>query len=758
MTESTTKRRIWIRNAIILVLIALLILTLFSNTILNHSLPEVAVQYPQYAAIASRIRATGTVEANQSYNVTIEQSRAVESVSVRVGQKVNKGDTLLTLEVGDSRELDEAKLALSNLKLELIRKQQENPALQSDAAKDNYQNLLSELNDAKATLALMQQELADIKALQNKIPTLDEIRNAEVVVEQSQQMLDFYTTEIARLAGKQGMLGGNGYYTADEIAEMLSQAEQDYDAARDEEGKTALAYDRANTDVKTWEDRVAAAKKTLENAKKAAANYESYNPGGVTKESVQAKAAELENFKSELTQAERYFTEDRYFEAKAAYDAAREEYNTKKDTASADELTLLKNAVEAAAQTLEPLEQKYNALVTLRRKVQETEQQYNTLLLQYMQSVQSDAILGRLEQAIEQAQYEADMLEAARQNAEKTLAEKKSAYETAKEAVQQAEAELKRVQNYESYESLGEEIKELTAQKNDLEKKMKDAQTLIDSGSDEGVRQIQTRINEKNREITAQAKVVNNLEKQVADAKALADGSSDTAKLNQQQYDIELKQIEDRIAKQEKEITRLEKASVEPTLVSPVTGVIESISAVVGKMAEANTPLMTITVSEMGYTVKCTVTSEQAAKVKVGDEAALQWYYWGDMPTAKVVSIKADASSQGKNKIITLSVTGEVSPGTSLTFTLGNKNATYDCVVPNSAVREDSEGKFVLIVSAKSTPLGNRYTAKRVPVDVIASDETNSALSGDVSGQYVITTSASPISDGMQVRLSENNG
>ena len=30
MTESTTKRRIWIRNAIILVLIALLILTLFS--------------------------------------------------------------------------------------------------------------------------------------------------------------------------------------------------------------------------------------------------------------------------------------------------------------------------------------------------------------------------------------------------------------------------------------------------------------------------------------------------------------------------------------------------------------------------------------------------------------------------------------------------------------------------------------------------------------------------------------------------------
>ena len=129
MTESTIKRRIWIRNAIILILIALLLLTLFSNTILNHSLPEVAVQYPQYASIASRIRATGTVEANQSFQLSIEQSRAVESIQVRVGQSVNKGDVLMTLEAGDSKELDDARLALSNLKLELIRKQQENPAV-----------------------------------------------------------------------------------------------------------------------------------------------------------------------------------------------------------------------------------------------------------------------------------------------------------------------------------------------------------------------------------------------------------------------------------------------------------------------------------------------------------------------------------------------------------------------------------------------------------------------------------------------------
>ena len=758
MTESTTKRRIWIRNAIIIILLVLLVLTLFSNTILNHSLPEVAVQYPQYASIASRIRATGVVEANQSYTVSVEQSRVVESIAVRVGQSVAKGDILMKLETGDSRELDEARLALSNLALELIRKKQEDPALSADAAKDTYQALLSELTDAKATLALIQTELADIKAQQAKIPSYDEIQNAKIIMSQAQSMVDYYTAEIARLGGKQGTLGGNGYYTAEEIANLLAEAQSAYDAAQQVYGEAALAYAQADAEAKTWKTRLEDAQKAVEDAKAAVADYESKRPGSVTAETVQQKKAEYENLKAELEQKERYFTEDRYQEAKKAYDAARAEYDAKKNSASAEGLAALKAAVEAAAKALEPLESEYRALLQLRQSVYTAEQQYNMLVMQYMQSMQSDIMLSRLNGAVKQAEADVETIQVSLRDAEMVLEQCKAQYEQADATVKQAEADLKQIQNYQSYEELGEEIQELTQKKNDLEKQMRDAQALIDSGSDEGVRQIQTRVNEKNREITAQTKVINDLEKQVAAAKANADGTSDTAKLNQKQYEIEVKRIEDQIAKQEKEIARLEKVSVETDLTSPVSGVIESISALVGKTAEANAALMTITVSDMGYTVKCTVTAEQAAKVKVGDEAALQWYYWGEAPTARVVSIKSDAASQGKNKIITLSVTGEVSPGTSITFTLGDKNASYDCVVPNSAVREDADGKFVLIVSAKSTPLGNRYTAKRVPVEVIASDDTNSALSGAVSGQYVITTSASPISDGMQVRLSENNG
>ena len=191
-------------------------------------------------------------------------------------------------------------------------------------------------------------------------------------------------------------------------------------------------------------------------------------------------------------------------------------------------------------------------------------------------------------------------------------------------------------------------------------------------------------------------------------------------------------------------------------MVSPVSGVVESLAVAAGQEAKANTPIASIILSDMGYTMQCTVTAEQAAKVAVGEMAEIQWYYYGNTPTARVAAIKNDAASQGKNKIIVLDVTGDITPGTSLTFTLGSKNASYDCVVPNSAVREDADGKFILIVTAKSTPLGNRYSAKRVDVDVLASDETNSAVSGPISGEYVITNSTAPISAGMNVRLSED--
>lgn len=88
---------------------------------------------------------------------------------------------------------------------------------------------------------------------------------------------------------------------------------------------------------------------------------------------------------------------------------------------------------------------------------------------------------------------------------------------------------------------------------------------------------------------------------------------------------------------------------------------------------------------------------------------------------------------------------------------MGQKSANYDIVVPNSAIREDNNGKFILIVESKSSPLGNRYIATRVDVEILASDDTMSAVSGGLYGyESVITTSTKPVEAGKQVRLADN--
>ena len=57
---------------------------------------------------------------------------------------------------------------------------------------------------------------------------------------------------------------------------------------------------------------------------------------------------------------------------------------------------------------------------------------------------------------------------------------------------------------------------------------------------------------------------------------------------------------------------------------------------------------------------------------------------------------------------------------------------------------------------SKSSPLGNRYFAERVNVEVLASDETSSAVSGDISmSDYVITAASAPVKPNDQVRMKD---
>ena len=133
--EEKPKKREWVKNAAIIFLAVMLVLTFFSNTILNRTLPEVVTRYVEPGTIDAKVRVSGTVAARENYDVIIDQTRKVASVNVRVGQEVSTGDLLFTLEPGDSAELEAARKELQQLQIDYQRALLN--ATDADYAKEN---------------------------------------------------------------------------------------------------------------------------------------------------------------------------------------------------------------------------------------------------------------------------------------------------------------------------------------------------------------------------------------------------------------------------------------------------------------------------------------------------------------------------------------------------------------------------------------------------------------------------------------------
>ena len=221
-----------------------------------------------------------------------------------------------------------------------------------------------------------------------------------------------------------------------------------------------------------------------------------------------------------------------------------------------------------------------------------------------------------------------------------------------------------------------------------------------------------------------------------------------------QQLDLEKARKD--IQEQEERVAELKANALGAEVTAKVSGQISSLNVTAGRDAGAGETLAVIEVVDRGYTVRLPVTTEQSQKVRLGDKASVTNYYWGQQIDATLTQIINDPSNPGKGKLLVFTLTGDISSGQNVTLSVGEKSANYDTIVPNSALRTDTNGTFVLVVMAKSSPLGNRYIATRVDVQVLAQDDTTAAVSGLSFGDYVITTSSKPLEAGMQVNMVEN--
>lgn len=355
--------------------------------------------------------------------------------------------------------------------------------------------------------------------------------------------------------------------------------------------------------------------------------------------------------------------------------------------------------------------------------------------------------------------------ESAKLEAAKTAYDSASKLATEKEtAVNEIEAQIVQLQNY--FYSLSEE--EQAAQSDDVVSKL----VILAGNKDKA----NTELKNAKAEVEKCSKEIESLEKQISDKekapsketeeltykRALAVNERDALKneydsvYNDIKNQMQLVEMLAQIKTAKEQYDKIASKTIGNEVLSPVTGTISSVEVVAGEKVSANTCMAVIQLTGKDYILEMTVSKEQAARIKIGDigKATNYWYY-NDLSFV-VTAIKPDMSNpKSGNKIVVFSVTGDdIRVGQSVTLNVGEKQASYDMVVPNTAIREDKNGLYILIITSKSTPLGNRYTATRVDVTKLASDDTNTAISCALQGyESVITTSTKPVAGGDLVRL-----
>ena len=221
--------------------------------------------------------------------------------------------------------------------------------------------------------------------------------------------------------------------------------------------------------------------------------------------------------------------------------------------------------------------------------------------------------------------------------------------------------------------------------------------------------------------------------------------------------EIDLRAKYDQIEEARAQVESLEKKDTRTKVTAPISGKIVSLNYSAGDETSQDTEAAVIQPEGSALAVQFSVTKEQAANLKTGTAAEAQnaWYY--ENFSARLEAINRDPENKDNRILVFSVVCPEVEVGDNIGLTVPQNSVYYDYIVPNSAIHEDNQGKFILIVESKQSPLGNRYVASRVNVDVLASDESVSAISAILLGyEYVITNATKPVSAGEQVRLAED--
>lgn len=673
--KEKSKKRELIKTIAIIFLAVLLVLTFFSQTIMNRSLPEVATQLVTSGTINAKIRGSGTVSANESYEVILDQTREIRSVCVKVGDKVEQGDLLFVLGDVESQELKEAQESLSKQQIEY---QKQILSYSKDYATEDLsvKNLREDLQKALAardanlvTETDISYAKGDLAAAQTQLSQLTRmIEELEAIQAESEEYTEAQT-KVKELEGKVDALN-------DQIKGLQKNLEK-------VETGDALSADRKIED----------ARRALEEAQTNwAGDWAAYASvinglGGVSlpgspRALSSMEQVQIEGALGELQRADTPADEDGEGSPGRSYTACKTAY----DTLLADQKDVA-DKQQAYQRAIQDKDASYGTAADERQAIQRE-----------IDTAQSE--LAGVQQQLRDARQRLEALAGANSQVKEQLRLYEAGQREQTAAVEELKTKLEELQaKQKDYEAA---LTEIAAKERALEEAL--------SGKD--------------------------IDKQLNN-------------LNLEAMRLEISRLQALVDKYQKD-------AVDTEIPSKVSGIISAVNVTAGKENKPGEAMAVIDVIDRGYTIKISVTAEQAKQVKVGDTAEVTNFYWGSDITATLEQITPDPANPGQNKLLVFRLTGEIDAGTNINLSIGQRSSTFNTIVPKSALRQDTNGSFVLVITSRNTPLGNRYTATRVDVQVLAEDDTSAAVTGVAENDYVITTSSKPLAPGTQVRMVEN--
>lgn len=214
---------------------------------------------------------------------------------------------------------------------------------------------------------------------------------------------------------------------------------------------------------------------------------------------------------------------------------------------------------------------------------------------------------------------------------------------------------------------------------------------------------------------------------------------------------IELKQLEENILSLQTDIDRFK------ALRSPVDGYIWEIGVTRGAVTDTAKPVFKIADNSSGFHAEFTIKAQEGKYLGAGDSVTVR------IPSLENFKINAKISSidpirTDTDTVIKINVTfdgSDLRGGELAEISIKKESGIYDSLVPNTAVRTDTNGrKYVYVIKERKSSIGREFYLQKAYIYIRASDKVHTAVSDGLKPfEKVVVESDRTVMAGDRVKI-----